>query len=89
MSTDENEAISFVFPDINYVQQCSQRAIITGTNHVVDALNKMILTMLHGEEFPLFNITWLCSDDAEPIVNRVSELSEVTRCARAQVKVAW
>ncbi len=36
---------------------------ITGTNRVVDALNKKILTMLHGEEFSLFSVTRLCSDD--------------------------
>ena len=51
------------FPNIDDVHQCSQRAIITGTNRVVDALNKKILTMLHGEEFSLFSVTRLCSDD--------------------------
>ena len=30
---------------------------------VVDALNRGILTMLHGEEFSLFSVTQLCSDD--------------------------
>ena len=46
-----------------HVHQCSQRAIITGNNHVIDALNKKILTMLHEEEFSLFSVTWLCSND--------------------------
>ena len=65
VSTDENEAINFVFPDVDDVIQCSQRAVITGTNRVVDALNAKILTMLHGEEFSLFSVTRLCSDDTK------------------------
>ena len=59
VSTNEGEAISFMFPDISDVQQCSQRVIITGTNRVVNALNRKILTMLHGEEFSLFGVTRL------------------------------
>ena len=45
VSTDEDEAINFVFPDINDVHQCSLRAIITSTNRVVHAPNRKILTM--------------------------------------------
>ena len=63
VTTNEDEAISFMFPDINNVYQCSHRAIITGTNHVVDALNRKILMMLHGEEFSLFSVTRLCLDN--------------------------
>ena len=44
-------------------QQCSQWAIITGTNCVFNALNRKILIMLHMEELSLFSVTWLCSDD--------------------------
>ena len=35
VATDEDEAISFVFPDINDVYQCSQRAIITETMSLI------------------------------------------------------
>ena len=61
VTTNEGEAINFVFPNINCVHRCmhSQGAIITGTNHIVDALNKKILTMLHWEEFSPFSVTWL------------------------------
>lgn len=63
-TNDEDEAISFVFPNINDVRKYSQRgSTITGINHVVDALNRKILTMLHGEEYSLFSVTRLCSND--------------------------
>ena len=65
VTTDENEAINFVFPDIDNVEECSQRAIITGTNRIVDALNHKILKMLHGAEVSLFSVTRLCSDDTK------------------------
>ena len=63
VTTDEDEAISFVFPNINDVHEYNQRATITGISHVVDALNRKILTMLHGEEYSLFSVTRLCSDN--------------------------
>jgi ATP-dependent DNA helicase PIF1 len=46
-----------------FTSAARERAIITGTNRVVNALNSKILTMLHGEEFSLFSVTRLCSDD--------------------------
>ena len=63
VTTDEDEAINFVFPNIDDVHECSQRAIITGTNRVVDALNSKILARLQGDEIPLFSVTRLCSDE--------------------------
>ena len=63
VTTDEDEAINFVFPNIDDVHECSQRAIITGTNRVVDALNTKILARLQGDEIPLFSVTRLCSDE--------------------------
>jgi ATP-dependent DNA helicase PIF1 len=62
-TTNEDAAINFVFPNIDDVQECSQRAIITGTNRVVDALNSKILVGLQGEVVPLFSVTRLCSDE--------------------------
>ena len=63
VTTDEDEAINFVFPDINDIQDCSQRAIITGTSHVVDALNSKILARLQGHKVSLFSMALLCSDE--------------------------
>jgi ATP-dependent DNA helicase PIF1 len=63
VTTDEDAAINFVFPNIDDVQECSQRAIITGTNRVVDALNSKILVRLQGEIVSLFSVTRLCSDE--------------------------
>ena len=59
VTTDEDAAINFVFPNIEDVQECSQRAIITGTNRVVDVLNSKILVRLQGA-VPLFSVTRLC-----------------------------
>ena len=64
MTTDENEAIDVTIPNINNVEKCSQRAIITGTNRVLDALNCKILKVLHGDEVFLFSVTQLCSDES-------------------------
>ena len=63
VTTDEDEVINFVFPDIYDVQEFSQRAIITGTNRVVDALNNKILIRLQSGEVSLFSVTWMCSDE--------------------------
>ena len=49
LTTNEDEAINTIFSDINDVYTCSKRAIITGSNKVVDALNKKILKLLHGD----------------------------------------
>ena len=62
VTTDEDAAINLVFPNIDDVQECSQRAIITRTNRVIDTLNSKILVRLHGE-VPLFSVTRLCSDE--------------------------
>ena len=63
VTTDEDQAINFVFPNIDNVEECSQRAIITGTNRVVDALNSNILIRLQGEQISLFSVTSLCSNE--------------------------
>ena len=65
VTTNEDEAIHFVFPDINNVYQCSTRAIITGTNKIVDALNDKMLNLLHRHSISLYSVTQLNSDDSD------------------------
>ena len=69
LTTNEDEAINTIFMDINDVYTCSKRAIITGTNKVVDALNK-ILKLLHGDTITLHSVTRL--------VGRRSEVENLT-----------
>ena len=45
-TTIKEEAIQFVFPDVNNTFECSDRTIITRTNVRVDELNGKILTRL-------------------------------------------
>ena len=58
-TTSEEEAIQFVFPDVNNTFECSDRAIITGTNVRVDELNSKILTKLDGPVMTLHSVTRL------------------------------
>ena len=58
-TTNEEEAIQFVFPDVNNTFECSDRAIITGTNTRVDELNSKILTGLDGPLMTLHSATRL------------------------------
>ena len=58
-TTSEEEAIQFVFPDVNNTFECSDRAIITGTNVRVDELNGKILARLDGPVMILHSVTHL------------------------------
>ena len=55
-TTSEEEAIQFVFPDVNNTFECSDRAIITGTNV---QLNGKILARLDGPVMILHSVTRL------------------------------
>ncbi len=63
VTTSEEEAIQFVFPDVNNTFLCSERAIITGRNAVVDDLNGKILKRMDGREVVLHSVTRLASED--------------------------
>ncbi len=63
VTTSEEEAIQFVFPDVNDTFMCNERAIITGRNAVVDNLNGKILKRLDGQEVVLHSVTRLASGD--------------------------
>ena len=63
VTTSEDEAIEAIFPDVNDTYLCNERAIITGTNAVVDQLNAKILRKLDGEVVTLHSVTHLASDD--------------------------
>lgn len=65
LTTDEDQAINTIFLDVNDVYTCSKRAIITGTNRVVDALNKKILKLLHGDTVTLHGVTRLAGRRSE------------------------
>ena len=58
-TTNEEEAIQFVFPDVNNTFECSDCAIITGTNARVDELNSKILNRLDGPMMTLHSMTCL------------------------------
>ena len=62
-TTNEEEAIQYVFPDVNDINLCSEQAIITGTNAVVDDLNDKILKKVNGQEVLLHSVTRLASED--------------------------
>ncbi len=63
VTTSEEEAIQFVFPDVNNTELCSERAIIAGRNAVVDDLNSKILKRMDGREVMLHSVTRLAPED--------------------------
>ena len=73
VTTSEDAAIAFVYPDIDDVYTCSERAIVTGTNQVVDALNHKILNRLHGHAVSLYIVTRLANDDNGQLHNLLTE----------------
>ena len=56
-TTSEEEAIQFVFPDVNNTFECSDHAIITGTNARVDELNGKTLNRLDRSMMTLHSAT--------------------------------
>ena len=88
VTTNEDETIHFVFADINDVYQCSTRAIVTGTNKIVDALNDKMLNLLYGHSISLYSVTQLNSDDSDlnhllsveflNSLNMVSQVCQIT-----------
>ncbi len=63
VTTTEEEAIQFVFPDVNNTELCSKRAILTGRNAVVDDLNSKILKRMDGREVMLHSVPRLAPED--------------------------
>ena len=73
VTANEDEAIKAIFPDVNDTHLCSKRAIITGTNVVVDELNAKILRRMDGEETTVHSVTRLASDDCTRLSNFLTE----------------
>ncbi len=63
VTTSKEDAIQFVFPDMNDTFLCSERAIITGRNAVVDDLNSKILIRMNGQQVMLHSVTRLAPED--------------------------
>ncbi len=63
VTASEEEAIQFVFPDVNDTELCSERAIITGRNVVVDDLNSKIMKGMDGRDVTLHSVTRLAPKD--------------------------
>ena len=73
VTASEDEAIKAIFPDVNDTHLCSERAIITGTNVVVDELNAKILRRMDGEETTVHSVIRLASDDRTRLSNFLTE----------------
>lgn len=63
VTTSEEEAIQFVFPDMSNTYLYCEQAIVTGRNAVLNDLNRKILQRLDGEEVKLHSVTHLSMND--------------------------
>ena len=64
-TTSEENAIQFIFLDVNNTFKCSDHASITGTNIRVDELNGKIMARLDGPVMILHSLTRMDPHDAK------------------------
>jgi len=63
VTTNEEETIWYIFPDMNGINLRSERAIITGTNAMVDDLSGKIMKKINRQVFLLYSVTHLALED--------------------------
>ena len=60
------ELIQFVYHDVDDEESCARRAILSGTNDNIDALNALVLDKLCGEKIELLSADSCVTDKADP-----------------------
>ena len=75
-TTDVHEGIDFVFPDevLQDPDACSKRAILSGTNDMVDSINQLIFERLPGQARTYYSTDRNAAADAQHVYNPLASM---------------